>query len=143
MSPESTIIFSVAAGFLFLILFGKALELLVERTRSFWGGKKTSENDLLRIEQNALNIKIDALKMKLDAFRSELHALSARVDTMPAQLPEQSSIAPTSETTWPEAEIEDNSAEQNTWARRANVDDKLSVARTTNEGASGDTWTRP
>ena len=68
MSAESTTLY-FAAGFLFLILFGKALQLLVERSLPFFVGKKTSDYDLLRIEQNALNIKIDALKMKLDAFR--------------------------------------------------------------------------
>lgn len=138
MSPEAIAIVYIATGTLFVILFGKALQVLVERTQYFWGGKKTRENELLRIEQNALNIKIDALVRKLDTLRSDFHALRSKVDAIPTQLPDQLSIVPTSETRWPEAEIK--SAEQNTWARLAAVE--RSVTRTTNEHTSGDTWTR-
>src|SRR5215475_2881961 len=117
MSPETTTISFIVAGILFVVLFGKALQVLVERTQPFWSGKKNRENELFRIEQNALNIKIDALKMKLDAVRSELHALRARVDTIPTQLPDQVSISPNSQPILPEAEIDDRSLEQDTWAR--------------------------
>ena len=97
MSPESMSILYIAAGFLFVILFGKALELLVERAAPFFVGKKNGK-DLLRNQQNALNIKIDALKIKLDALLCEFHALDTKVETMSSQMAQQLSIVPNSST---------------------------------------------
>ena len=150
MPIESMSILYLGVGFLFVVLFCKALEIIVERATILFVGKKevrvtslfVGENDvidLFRMELNELNIKIDALRIKLDgnldALKIEVNALNSKLELTAT---EQLSLVPASQTpmledTWGNSE--------NTWIRDAPVSE-TSIAPTIDKSTSNDTWTR-
>ena len=150
MPIESMSILYLGVGFLFVVLFCKALEIIVERATILFVGKKdvrvtslfVGEKDvidLFRMELNELNIKIDALRIKLDgnldALKIEVNALNSKLKSTAT---EQLSLVPASPTpmledTWGNSE--------NTWIRDALVSE-TSIAPTIDEFTSNDTWTR-
>ena len=150
MPIESMSILYLGVGFLFVVLFCKALEIIVDRATILFVGKKdvrvtslfVDEKDvidLFRMELNELNIKIDALRIKLDgnldALKIEVNALNSKLESTAT---EQLSLVPASPTpmledTWGNSE--------NTWIRDALVSE-TSIAPTIDEFTSNDTWTR-
>jgi len=152
MPIESISVLYVGVGFLFVVLFCKALEIIVERATSLFVGKTevrvtslfVDENeviDLFRTGLNELNIKINALRIKLDgnldALKVEVNALNSKLEST-ARMTEQSTVMPASpmpmlEDTW------DNS--EDTWTRGALVSE-TSIAPTIGESTSNDTWAR-
>jgi len=152
MLIESISVLYVGVGFLFVVLFCKALEIIVERATSLFVGKTevrvtslfVDENeviDLFRTGLNELNIKINALRIKLDgnldALKVEVNALNSKLEST-ARMTEQSTVMPASpmpmlEDTWGNSE--------DTWTRGALVSE-TSIAPTIGESTSNDTWAR-
>ena len=56
----------VAVGFLFVVLFCKALEIIVVRATGLIAGNKTNAINQLRIEFDALKMEIKGLKTELE-----------------------------------------------------------------------------
>jgi hypothetical protein len=148
MPIESTSILYLGVGFLFVVLFCKALEIIVERATILFVGKKdvrvtslfVGEKDvidLFRMELNELNIKIDALRIKLDgnfdALKLEVNALNSKLESTATEQLSLVPASPTLEDTWGNSE--------NTWIRDALVSE-TSIAPTIGEFTSNDTWTR-
>ena len=150
MPIESMSILYLGVGFLFVVLFCKALEIIVERATILFVGKKKDVRvtslfvgedviDLFRMELNELNIKIDALRIKLDgnldALKIEVNALNSKLESTAT---EQLSLVPAS----PTPMLEDTGGNsKNTWIRDALVSE-TSIAPTIDESTSNDTWTR-
>lgn len=150
MPIESMSILYLGVGFLFVVLFCKALEIIVERATILFVGKKKDVRvtslfvgedviDLFRMELNELNIKIDALRIKLDgnldALKIEVNALNSKLESTAT---EQLSLVQAS----PTPMLEDTGGNsKNTWIRDALVSE-TSIAPTIDESTSNDTWTR-
>jgi hypothetical protein len=151
MPIESISIFYVGVGVLFVVLFCKAVEIIVERATSLFVGKtevrvtslfvdEKDVIDLLRMGLNELNIKINALRIKLDgdldALKVEVNALNSKLESA-VRMTEQSNVMaspiPMLEDTWGNSEA--------TWTRGALVSE-TSIAPTIGESSSNDTWTR-
>jgi hypothetical protein len=152
MPIESISILYVGVGFLFVVLFCKAVEIIVERATTLFVGKKevrvtslfVDEKDvidLFRTGLNELNTKINALRIKLDgnldALKVEVNALNSKLEST-ARMTEQSTVMPASpmpmlEDTWGNSE--------DTWTCGALVSE-TSIAPTIGESTSNDTWTR-
>ena len=150
MPAEPMALLYVGVGFLFIVLFCKALEIIVERVTSLFVGKKDvrikslfvdEKNviDLFRVELHELNIKINALRIELDgkrdALKIEVNARNSKLGSIPS---EQLSLVPASPTPILENPW-DNS--EDTWALGALVSE-TSIAPTIDEPASNDTWSR-
>ena len=152
MPIESISILYFGVWFLFVVLFCKALEIIVERAKSLFVGKnevrvtslfvdEKDVIDLFRTGLNELNIKVNALRIKLDgdldALKIEVNALNTKLEST-ARMTEQSSVMPASaipmlEDTWGNSE--------DTWTRGALVSE-TSIAPTIGESTSNETWTR-
>jgi hypothetical protein len=139
MPIEAISIMYVGVGFLLIVLFCKALEIVVERAVTLFVGKKKDVIDLLRMELNALNKKIDALRIeldgKLDALKIEVNALNSKLESMPT---ERLSLVPTSQTPTLEDTWGNNG---DTWTRDA-LASETSITPTVCESTSNETWTR-
>ena len=130
MPIESISILYVGVGFLFVVLFGKALEIIVRRATSLFVGKKDvlvtnlfvgeKDLDLFRMELNELNIKIDALRIKL----SRMNEQSSLLQPLPIPMVED-----------PRGNNED------TWSRDALVNE-TSIAPTIGESTSNNPGAR-
>src|SRR5262245_19314093 len=152
MPIESTSILYVGVGFLVVVLFCKAFEIIVERATILFVGKKKvrvtslfiDEKDVidsLRTELNELNIKIDALRIKLDgnfdALKIEVNALNNKLEST-ARMTEQSSLLQA----LPTPIVEDTRGNgEDTWTRDALVNE-TSMAPAIGESTSKDVWTR-
>jgi hypothetical protein len=168
MPIEAISILYVGVGFLLVVLFCKALEIIVERATILFVGKKdvrvtslfVREQDVdLFIELNELNIKIDALRIKLNALKLEVNALNSKLESLPR---EQLSLMPASavpmlKDTCGNSEDTSNlgalvsetsiaptigeSTSDNTWTRNTLVSD-APITPTSSQPVSNDTWTR-
>jgi hypothetical protein len=149
MPIEAISIMYVGVGFLLVLLFCKALEIVVERAATLFVGKKKDIIDLLRMEINALNIKFDALRIKLDgqldALKIEVNALDRKVEST-AKVIEQLSLGPALPTLSRGMLVDNSSSDgqlvpEDTWTRDTLVSN-ASIAPTIDDSSSHDTWDR-
>jgi hypothetical protein len=151
MPIESTSILYIGVGFLFVVLFCKILEIIVERATILCVGKKkdvrvtslfVGEKDVIdqfRMELNELNIKIDALRINLDgnldALKIEVNALNSKLESTATEQLSLVAASPTPmlEGTWGNSE--------DPWISDALVGE-TPIAPTIDESTSNDTWTR-
>jgi hypothetical protein len=124
----------LGVGFLVVVLFCKALEIIVDRATSQFFGKNDVLNlNVLRMELNAVNKEIDGLRIihegKLDALEIEVNTLNSKLESMPAKW---LSLVPTSP-----MQKDTGGKSEDTWTR-----DETSIAPTIAASTSNDTWTR-
>ena len=126
----------LGVGFLFAVLFCKAVEIIVERARSLFVGKSdVIDLYLFKMELNALNKKIDALRIKLDSLKIGVNALNTKLDSLSRK---QLSLVPAS----PGSMLEYTTGNsEDTWTRDALVSE-TSIAPTVGDATPDDTWTR-
>jgi hypothetical protein len=144
MPIEAMSILFIGVGFLFVVLFCKALEIIVERATILFVGKKdvrvtslfVGEKDIdLFMELNELNIKIDALRIKLDALKIEVNALNSKLESPPR---EQLSLMPASAVPM----LKDTCGNSEDASTRDTLVSETSIAPTIGESSSDNTWTR-
>jgi hypothetical protein len=130
--PTQTIsMLHVAIGFLSVILFWKALKVIVDQSKKFLVNK----NDSFETLRNEVN----ALKVELNILKTEVMTSSAKID--------QTNLIPTSATSsqvmleemWLRGNSDIQSIHCDTWTRHALLSDR---PLTPSINSSGDSWTR-
>src|SRR5262249_46122660 len=136
MPIESISIMYVAVGFLFVVLFCKALEIIVVRATGLIAGNKTNAINQLRIE-------FDALKMEIKGLKTELE-VTAHSTKMAAH----ASLVPASPTTYQvlqdaawSRDVGGRLIQEDTWSRVERINN-TPITPVVGQSTSDDTWTR-
>jgi hypothetical protein len=111
MPIEAISILYLGIGFLLVVLFCKALEIIVERATTLFVGKKKDPIDQLRIELGAIKTEIMAVETDLQAIstkmKTELEAIATQITELTARVsisPITSQVAQAD--TWPRGNSE-------------------------------------
>jgi hypothetical protein len=152
MPIEAISILYVGVGFLLVVLFCKALEIIVERAATLFVGKKKDPIDQLRIELGAIKTEIETelqaistkMKTELDEITTQITELTARVSISPIT----SQVAQAD--TWPRGNSESQPLQgyastgndQNQEATRDEPAGDTSLVPMIDQSTAGDTWTR-
>jgi len=166
MPIEAISIMYVGVGFLLIVLFCKALEIVVERATILFVSKKDvrvtslfldekDAIDLLRMELGPIKTEIMAVETELQAISTKMKTELEAIATQITELKGLVSISPITNQvaqadTWsrgnsesqPEQGYASSRNDQNQEATRDEPEGDTSLVPTIDQSTAGDTWTR-
>jgi hypothetical protein len=153
MRIEAIAILYLGVGFLLVVLFCKALEIIVERAATLFVGKKKDPIDLLRIELGAIKTEImpvvtelqaisTKMKIELEAIATQITELRGRVSISPSQVAQADTWQRGNSESQPLQGYASSANDQNQEATRDKPEDDTSIVPTIDQSIERDTWTR-